>query len=92
MEEDADILSEKHLLLISHFRQLPVAIAYISAVGLHQSYEVLQKYGLSRTAGTDDHVAFARLIFDGYILEDLHTVKTLVEILYLDHSNKALTV
>ena len=66
------------LFILVHFRQPSVAIADLSAVRSHKTDEVLQKHRLSRAACADDHIAFARLIFDIDSLQDLNAVKTLV--------------
>ena len=91
LEKDSYVLTKLHLLLVGHLREFHISIAYVSAVRLHQTYEVLQQHCLTRTAGTYDHVALALLVFYIYVLQDLHPVEALVQILYLDHFNKALT-
>ena len=86
LEQDSDLLSECLLFLITHCRQFSVSVGDVSAVRFHQADEVLQQHGLSRAAGTYDHVAFSGFILYRYVLQHGLAFKAFVQMFNLYHS------
>ena len=78
LEQYADVLPEGHAFLIAHFRHLPLPVYDFSAVRGHQTHEIFQQDRLSRSAGTYYHVAFAGLVLDIDVFQDLDSVKAFI--------------